>query len=191
MTNFVTKVDKFCKSLLLTYCSKYGIYMGKSKIKKKEKQMIEFILEPTPMIKLGDMGDIVFSNITSHPTKGYKYVCFRKEQVELLVVKRGNDRKVIEHKDSKSWVVNMQLERRAKSHTQKPLGLPHKAMPGRMKDFIKKTFLPFITDEGYIRYEDMPKLKRKFNRKTVEGIMDKVQKKRPKRRKKKNVDKHK
>lgn len=147
--------------------------------------MIEFILEPTPIIKLGDLGELAFSNITSHPTKGYKYVCFRKDSVELLVIKRGGDRKVIEHQTHNSWVVNMFLERKAKSHSAKALGLPHKAMPGRMKDFIKKTFLPFITEEGYIRYEDLPKLKRKFNRKTVEGILGKVQKPRPKRKKRK------
>jgi hypothetical protein len=173
----------------LTNPKEYDKMPKKSDTIKKETQMIEFKFSTSgsPVIVLGDLGSLIFSNLTYHPQKGYKYLCFSHDYDDIVHVKKGGERRFIKTKTHDTYTCNMRLERKAKTHSTKAVGLPHKALPGRMKDYIKKCFEPYIDDEGYISKEDLiTKIKRKFHGKKVETILGKVQKKR-KKRKKKNV----
>lgn len=162
--------------------------MTKSKMKnsKKETQMIEFVYSGsgTPVIVLGDLGSFIFSKATAHPTKGYKYLCFAHDFKETVSIKNGNNRRYVQRKSHDTYTVNMWLERRPETLNAKAVGLPHKALPARMKDFMKKTLQPFIDDEGYIHYSDIDIIKSKIEGKEITEILGKIQKKRKIRKKK-------
>lgn len=140
-----------------------------------------------PVITIGEFGSLIFSNLTSHPTKGYRYICYSHSYDDMIGIKNTTGRrKTVAVPTSESFVVNMYLERKKKTSTSKAIGLPHRALPGRMKDYLKKVMLPLIDDEGYMSYDNIEKLKRKLHGKDIQKILSKIQKKRMKRGKKIN-----
>lgn len=138
----------------------------------------------TPYIEIGDLGSFIFSKITSHPDKGYKYMCFNHTYDDAIQVKNGNERKTVLVHTNDSHTVNMFLERKPATPTAKAYGLPHGTLPSRMKDYFKKVLKPFIDDEGYIHFRDIKSIGKKIEGKDIEKILDKVQKKRKRRKKK-------
>lgn len=144
----------------------------------------DFSKSGTPVIYIGNLGMLIFSKITSHPDKGYKYMCFSHEYVDIIKDKNG---KRIEIPCKESHTVNMHLETKPKQFNQRAIGLPHSALPGRMKDFLKKSLSPMLNEKGYLSRNKINNLKQKLHGKLINEILDTVQKKRKpyKKRKKK------
>ena len=153
-----------------------------------EKNIIEFDYSSSgiPIIILGDLGTLTFSKITSHPDKGYKFLCFSHYYDDVIKIrdKNGGERSTVVPTND-SYTVNMNLERKPKTHNAKASGLPHGVLPSRMKDFMKKSLKPYTDDEGYIHFNDIELIKKKIEGKEIEKILDKVQKKRKKKKPKK------
>jgi hypothetical protein len=152
----------------------------------KEKNMISFKFSEkgSPVIEIGDLGVMSFSKLTSHDRKGYRYLCFSHVYNDKVSVKSGTDRKIISIPTNDSYMCNMRLERKTKTKTTKAVGLPHKALPGRMKDYLKNIFEPYIDEDGYISRKNILKIQKKLNGKNINKILGKVQKPRKKRKKK-------
>ena len=139
----------------------------------------------TPYIEIGDLGKLIFSKITSHPDKGYKFMCFSHEYIDIIATKNTNgNRKTYSVPTSNSYTINMQLERESKNGNKKALGLPHNTLPGRMKDYLKKVFKPLLDEEGFLPYCEIETLKKKMDGRKITTILKKVQKKRKPRKKK-------
>jgi len=140
----------------------------------------------TPYIEIGDLGKFIFSKITSHSEKGYKYMCFSHNYMDVISTKNTNGkRKTYSIPANNSYTVNMKLERESKNGSKKAVGLPHNTIPGRMKDFLKKTLKPLLDDEGYISYSKLDILKSKIDNKDISTILNEVQKKRKPKKKSK------
>jgi len=134
-----------------------------------------------PIIELGEYGRLVFSRITSHPHKGYKYLCYSNNYMDAIVVKKNGDgNKVINVPTNDSYVINMMLERNARLGK----GLPYGTIPQRLKDYLKKKLLKYLDDE-YFPYYCVEELKEELEGKEIESILGKVQKKRKPRKIKK------
>jgi hypothetical protein len=133
-------------------------------------------------IQIGKYGRLTFSKITSHPMKGYKYMCFSHEYTDVINFKNTNKkRKTINIPSSNSYTINMYLERQSKG--KKPVGLPHNTLPGRVKDYLKKKIKPLLDEKGYLHYSYIDTLKKSIDNKPIKDILDKVQKKRKSRKK--------
>lgn len=146
----------------------------------KGKQMeikFEYSAKKVPLIKLGTYGTLTFSQMTADPDKGYKYLCFRNSFDDALSIKRYGKRKIIEVPATHSYVLNMKMER-AKA---KAVSLPLKAMPSRLKEYLKKNIRPFLDDQGYFGYKSIKKLQRRIDGAEIENILKTVQRKRKKR----------
>lgn len=157
-----------------------------TKKQKPKKQIIEFKTSKSGLtfIDLDDMGKLIFSRLTSHPEKGYKYLCFTHEYIDVIPIKNTTGkRKTINVPTNDSYTVNIKLERKTKSGNTKAVGLPHNTLPGRMKDYLKKNIIPLLDDDGYLSYRKIDILKRKINGRNIQTILNRVQKKRKKRKK--------
>jgi hypothetical protein len=140
---------------------------------------MEYSANGVPMIKLGETyGTLTFSKITSNPDKGYKYLCFRNSFDDTLLIKRNGKRRMVEIPATHSYVINMNLER-AKT---KAVSLPLKAMPSRLKEYLKKNIKLFLDDQGYFSFRSIRKLQRKIEGAEIEKILKTVQRKRKKRK---------
>lgn len=139
----------------------------------------------TPYIQIGYMGKLIFSKITSHPEKGYKFMCFSHQYIDNISIKNTTGkRKIVKVPTNESYTTNMYLQRESKNGNKKPKGLPHNTLPGRMKDYLKKIFNSLLDEEGYLPYEKIDILKKKIHNKNIKTILSKVQKKRKSRKKK-------
>lgn len=154
----------------------------------EDKNLIKFDYSSSgiPIITLGNLGSFTFSKITSHPVKGFKFLCFSHSYDDAIVIKdrNGGERTTLVPTQD-SYTVNMNLERKPKTHNAKASGLPHGVLPSRMKDFMKKSLKPYTDDEGYIHFNDVELIKKKIEGKEIDKILDKVQKKRKKKKPKK------
>ena len=87
-------------------------------------------------------------------------------------------RKMVDIPANHSYVLSMKMER-AKT---KAVSLPLKAMPSRLKEYLKKNIKPFLDDQGYVSFKSIKKLQRKIEGAEIEKILKTVQRKRKKRK---------
>ena len=133
----------------------------------------------TPIIKLGEYGKLMFSKLTAHPFKGYKYLCYVNKYLDTITVKGKERSKSYSIPTNDSYMVNMKLERNSRLKK----GLPYGTIPQRLKDFLKISLKKY-TEGGYIAHHLVDELKADINGQVIENILDEVQKPRKKRRKK-------
>lgn len=151
----------------------YSSHMENKKIEFKESD------GGVPIIELGEYGRLQFSKITSHPDKGYKYLCYMNNYVDTVSIKGQDRSKTLSIPTNDSYTTNMKLERNARLKK----GLPYGTIPQRLKDYLKKTLRKYLND-GYFPYFCIQELKDEIDGQEIEPILDEVQKKRKKQTKK-------
>jgi hypothetical protein len=138
-------------------------------------------------IDLGE-GQLVFSKITSHPDKGYKYIAYNHRYMDTIVVKRHKtiNGKRVAHRETytvevhDSHTFNMYFYKDA----ARKYGIPRDTLiPARLGDWLRRIFAGLIDDEGYMPYKKIRVLERKINNADLDEIL-KTKIKRKRKRKK-------
>jgi hypothetical protein len=137
-----------------------------------------------PYIDLGE-GQLVFSKITAHPEKGYKYLAYNHRCIDVVVFKKKKDgqavRETFEAEQHDSHTFNMHFYK----DQAKKKGIPRDTLiPTRLGDWLRKIFAGLIDDEGYMPYNKIRVLERKINNADLDEILK--TKIKQKRKKKKN-----
>jgi len=136
-----------------------------------------------PYIDLGD-GQLVFSRITSHPDKGYRYMAYNHRYFDVVVFKKKKDGKAsretyeAETHDSHTFNMWFYMDRAKKK------GIPRDSLiPVRLGDWLRRTFSKLITIDGFMPYKKIRVLERKINNANLDEILNTKIKKKRKRKK--------
>lgn len=129
---------------------------------------LEYSERGTPIIDLEDFGRLTFSSLTSHPIKGYRFICY-------------NRTKSIEQRES--YTFDMWFERKVGQQGQTK-GIPYGTIPQRLGDWLRKTFKNFITEDKYFPYNRIKDFQKYLAKQSIDKILAK-----PQRKRKKNVEK--
>jgi hypothetical protein len=150
---------------------------------------LEYSNRKIPFIDLEDYGRLSFSALTAHPEKGYKFICFNRVANDTVRVKKKVNGEVVEKfikaQERYSATLDMYFERSIGQQGQKK-GVPKGSMPNRLKDWLKKTFKKFITEDKYFPYDRIEEFQKYLAKQDIDKILSK-----PQRKRKKNVEKRK
>lgn len=131
--------------------------------------ILEYSEKRVPVIDLEEFGRISFSKLTSHDTKGYKFVCYHLS--------------VADKRDS--VVLDMNLQRKI-GHQGAAKGFPKGTINPRLADWLRKAFAKYV-DDDYFPYEKIGKLKGYLAKQDIEKIIAKPQRKRRVKKKNENT----
>lgn len=138
----------------------------------------------TPYIDMGEFGSLIFSKMTAHPTKGYKWLTYSRRYNETFEIKKTVDgeivRDVYKVPAHDSCAFTFQLKKNYKGDE----GVPRGTIPPRLANFFRKIFDSLTDDEGYFPYENIETLGNIFESTNFKKVM-KTPIKRKKRKKKK------
>jgi hypothetical protein len=138
-----------------------------------------------PFIDLGE-GQLVFSRITSHPVKGYRFIAYNHRYMDVVVLKKKKDGKAVretfEAETHDSHTFNM--------HFYKDFGRKHgiprdTVIPTRLGDWLRRTFAEMLEGD-YMPYQKIKDLEQIINSSDLDKIL-KTKLKRKVKRKKKNA----
>lgn len=116
----------------------------------------------TPYIDFGNQNRLIFSNITKHPDKGYKYMVFAGGDVTNVTVSgsRAKKKKTFKEHVPINFTIDMDFKRDGKK------GLPLKSKHIFSKitsSWLKKQFANYVVD-GYFPENSISKLSDDINK---------------------------
>lgn len=139
---------------------------------------LKFSDKDVPFIDMGEYGRLSFSSITSHPTKGYKYVCFSRHYEDNIRIKKKVRGELVERFVSTSGrdatTLDMNLQR---SVGRVKKGFHRGMIPQRLGEWLRKKLKPYLVN-GYFPYNRLGDLKLFLAKQDVEEILSKPQRKR-------------
>jgi hypothetical protein len=154
---------------------------------KKPKNEIEVTYHTTPSGKhLIDMGEkygrLVFADMTKHRSLGYKHITYSRAYMDVVVMKTGDRRRTFEVPTRDSYVFNLKFKRDEEGKK----GVPRGTIPQKVTNFLA-TIFEKLTVDGYLPDRNLPKLKKIIEKTDFNKL--KVKKSKPKKRKKKVIEK--
>ena len=133
-----------------------------------------------PCIDMEEQGRLAFSKVTSHPTKGYRFICYNRSCIERIRIKKKVNGEVVERytkaEQRDSVVLDMDLMRKVGQRQSK--GFPKGTINPRLADWLRKVFKKYVTEDKYFPYDRIDDLKRYLARQSIEKIIAKPQRKR-------------
>ena len=96
---------------------------------------------------MGGFGNLIFSNTTSHPVEGYKYIAYNRDYIDVVKLRPrgGGDRIYVEYAAYDSHVFKViKLE-----------NVPRGSIPRRLVDHLNKILFSLVTENGYMPYESI------------------------------------
>lgn len=119
---------------------------------------LKYSTNQSPYIDLGN-GMLIFSKITEHPKKGFKYLVFQSRQINSVCVSgsKAKNKKYAEMSEDICFTIDMDFKRKSSG---KESGIPKNArysLTTISETILKKIFKDFIVD-GYFPRENLPKL---------------------------------
>lgn len=141
---------------------------------------LEYSGKKVPFINLEDFGRLSFSKITSHPSKGYRFICYNRSCMQKIRIKKKINGEVIEKymkaEKRDSVTLDMNLQRKIGQSQYK--GFPKGTINPRLGDWLRKVFKKYVTEDKYFPYNRIGDLKRYLARQSIDKIIAKPQRKR-------------
>jgi len=145
--------------------------------------VLQYSENNVPFIDLEDYGRLIFSSITSHPTKGYRFLCYNRSYMERIRVKKKSNgetvEKFIKAEGRNSCVFDMSLERKVGQQGQTK-GVTKGTIPPRLADWLRKTLKKYVTEDKYFPYSKINSFKKYLAKQSIDKIIAKPQRKRKK-----------
>ena len=142
---------------------------------------LQYSEKDVPFINLEDYGRLIFSSITSHPEKGYRFLCYNRSYMERIRIKKKTNgesvEKIIKTETRNSCVFDMNLERKVGQQGQTK-GITKGTIPPRLGDWLRKTLKKYLTEDKYFPYSNITPFKKYLARQSIDKIIAKPQRKR-------------
>jgi hypothetical protein len=146
---------------------------------------LEYTKKGIPFINMGEHGRLTFSKLTAHSEKGYKFICYNRQYMDKIRIKKKVDGKTVEKlykaPTRDSYTFDMRFQRKTGQQTK---GIPRNTIPTRLGDWLRKTFKKYITTDKYFPYENIKLLEEEIEKAKIKTILSKPQRKRRMKKKK-------
>jgi hypothetical protein len=117
---------------------------------------LSFSQKGQPFIDLGEHGQLIFSKLTAHPEKGYKYFAYVHRFVDEFLVKNmtTGERTIKQENAFNSYMFNMHFKRNEKGDQ----GVPSGTIPRKAVQKLSMIIDQFLTEDTWLPRRCIPML---------------------------------